>query len=326
MLRPRALRPGDKVAVVSPASPFDRAEFDAGVAELGRLGYRAVWDDSVFAREPMVSGPPELRARAFLQALRDPEVRAIIAVRGGYGSVEILPFLDPAELRDARKIICGYSDITSLLIYSVCHAGLVAFHGPMLERRLSRGADGYDGISFRMATQDDDSPLGHMRPEGLSVIRPGMAAGMLIGGTLTQLTAGLGTPYGLRLDGPTILFIEDVAERPYKLRRMLMQLKLAGIFDHVTGIVFGSMTECDEPPRAGSSGEPLTACDVAAGFFSDFKGPILSGFPSGHGPMPTWTLPFGVQASMTTRDGGGLCIEEPAVDAPENDDRWSGLK
>ena len=310
MVRPRPLRSGDKVALVSPASPFDAVEFDAGVEELRRLGLEPVWDDSIFAREPMVSGPADLRARAFLDAMRDPDVRAIIAVRGGYGSVEILPFLDPEELASTRKIICGYSDITSLLVYAVCHAGLVAFHGPMIERRLSRGEEGYDDESFRRAMCEPE-PMGALKPAGLSVLKPGTAEGMLIGGTLTQLTAGLGTPYGLALDRPAILFLEDVNERPYKLRRMLMQLKLAGALDHVTGIVMGAMAGCDEPSTSETM--ELTACDVVAGFFADFTGPVISGFPSGHGPSPTWTLPFGVQASLNTRDGGTLTIEEPAV-------------
>jgi muramoyltetrapeptide carboxypeptidase len=306
MVRPRALRPGDTIAVISPASPFSRDEFDAGIGELRRLGFNPVYDDSVFAREPMVSGSPELRARAFLAALRDPDVRAIIAVRGGYGSVEILPLLDAAEVRASRKIICGYSDITSLLVYSVCQAGLVAFHGPMLDRRLSRGAGGYHPESFTAALQRAN-PMGALRPAGLSVIKAGRAAGMLIGGTLTQLAAGLGTPYALRLDGPAILFLEDVNERPYRLRRMLTQLKLAGIFDRVTGVVMGAMAGCDEPG--------LQACDVVASFFAGFDGPVIAGFPSGHGPEPTWTLPFGVRASLETDDGGALVIEEPAVEA-----------
>ncbi|MDQ3068700.1 MAG: LD-carboxypeptidase [Acidobacteriota bacterium] len=308
MVRPRALRAGDRVAIVSPASPFDRAEFDAGVAELRRLGLDPVWDDRVFAREPMVSGPPELRARAFLDALRDPGVAAIVAVRGGYGSVEILPQLDARELRDARKIICGYSDITSLLVYAVCHAGLVAFHGPMLERRLSRGALGYDAASFSAALFRPVA-MGELRPDGISVMKTGTAHGMLVGGTLTQLAAGLGTPFGIRLDRPSILFIEDVGERPYKLRRMLVQMQLAGVFDRVTGIVLGTMTGCDESPHGA-----LSACDAIDAFFAGFDGPILSGFPSGHGDAPLWTLPFGVQASISTDDGARLTIEEPAVD------------
>lgn len=307
MLRPRPLRRGDRVALVSPASPFDRGEFDRGAAELSRLGFEPVWDDRVFAREPMVSGPPALRAGAFLDALRDPAIRAIVAVRGGYGSVELLPFFDARELAGARKIICGYSDITSLLVYTVCHAGLVAFHGPMLDRRLSRGDAGYDKASF-LAALSEPAPMGRLAPPGLSVLREGTAGGTLVGGTLTQIAAGLGTPYGLALDGPSILFLEDVGERPYKLRRMLMQLKLAGAFARVSGIVLGDMTGCDEP-----GGQP-SACDVITAVLDGFEGPILSGFPSGHGETPLWTLPFGVRASIATAGGPSLTIEEPAVE------------
>lgn len=305
MTRPRPLRSGDRVAIVSPASPFDLREFEAGVEELRRLGFDPVWEESVFAREPMVSGPPELRARAFLDALRDPSIRAIVAVRGGYGSAELLPFIDARELAAARTIICGYSDITSLLVHAVCHAGLVAFHGPMLERRLSRGEAGYDAASFLKAVATA-APMGELKPEGLTVLKPGRAAGMLIGGTLTQITAGLGTPYGIQLDRPAILFLEDINERPYKLRRMLTQLKLSGVLDHVTGIVFGSMTDCEDPA--------LTPIDVIAAFFDGFAGPILAGFPSGHGAEPTWTLPFGVQASVSGDAGGRLTIDEAAVE------------
>jgi len=305
MRRPRRLRPGDRIAIVSPASPFDRGEFDAGVRELRRLGFEPVWDDSVFARDPMVSGPPDVRARAFVSALRDPSTRAIVAVRGGYGSAEILPLLDARELAASRKIICGYSDITSLLIYAVCHAGLVAFHGPMLERRFSRGEEGYDLASF-MNALTAAAPMGELRPADLQVLRPGRARGILIGGTLTQIAAGLGTPYGIRLDRPSILFLEDVNERPYRLRRMLTQLKLAGVLEHVRGIVFGAMTDCDEAALRG--------VDVLSAFFDGFDGPILAGFPSGHGPRPAWTLPFGVEASIDSGGGGAVTIEEAATE------------
>ena len=306
MVRPRALRPGDRVAIVSPASPFDRGEFDAGADEIRRLGFEPSFDDRVFAREPMVSGAPALRAQAFLDALRDPGVRAIVAVRGGYGSVEILPFLDARELRDARKIICGYSDITSLLVFATCHAGLVSFHGPMLDRRLSRGEAGYDRRSF-LSALTVAGPMGRLAPEGVSVLREGTAAGMLVGGTLTQLAASLGTPYAIRIDMPAVLFIEDIGERPYKIRRMLKQLELAGVFEHVSGIVLGAMIGCDE-----AGGSP-TACETVASFFTGFAGPIVAGFPSGHGDAPVWTLPFGVQATLTTRGGASLTIDEPAV-------------
>lgn len=307
IVRPRALRSGDRVALVSPASPFDRAEFDAGVAEIARLGFEPIWDDRVFAREPMVSGPAALRAESFREALRDPSIRAIVAVRGGYGSIEILPRLDARELRDARKIICGYSDITSLLVYSVCHAGLVAFHGPMIDRRLSRGEAGYHRPSL-LAALGSSEPMGRLAPEGVSVLRDGRAHGTLVGGTLTQIASALGTPFGLRLDEPAILFLEDVGERPYRVRRMLVQLQLAGVLSRVTGIVLGDMASCDEP------GGQLSACDAIAAALDHFNGPILAGFPSGHGAAPLWTLPLGVRASIDTAAGASLTIEEPAVE------------
>lgn len=306
MQLPRPLRRGDRVALVAPASPFARSEFDVGVAELARLGFEPVWDDRVFTRDPIVAGTPALRAAAFNEALDDPSIRAIVAVRGGYGSAEILPMVDAGRLAASRTIICGYSDITSLLVFSVCHAGLVAFHGPMLDRRFSRGEDGYHRASF-LAAVSEKAPMGKLAPTGLSVLREGRAEGMLIGGTLTQLAAGLGTPYAMRLDRPSILFLEDVSERPYRLRRMLTQLKFAGLLDHVTGVLVGDVRSCDEP-----GGGP-TACDVIVDVLGEIAGPIVSGFPSGHGESPLWTLPFGVQAALDTTDGPSLTILEPAV-------------
>lgn len=306
MTLPRPLRRGDRVALVAPASPFARSEFDAGVAEIARLGFEPVWDDRVFSRDPIVAGPAAVRAAALNDALADPSVRAIIAVRGGYGSAELLPFVDARTLAASRTILCGYSDITSLLIFGVCHAGLVTFHGPMLDRRFSRGDQGYDRASF-LAAVSEPAPMGRLAPHSLSVLREGSAGGMLIGGTLTQIAAGLGTPYGVALDRPAILFLEDVGERPYRVRRMLTQLKLAGVFANVTGVVLGDLRTCDEP-----DGGPA-ACDVVRDVLDDLPGPIIAGFPSGHGEAPLWTLPFGVQASLDTTDGPSLTILEPAV-------------
>lgn len=305
ILRPRPLRRGDRVALVAPASPFARSEFDAGVAEIARLGFEPVWDDRVFSRDPIVAGPAAVRAAALNEALADPSVRAIIAVRGGYGSAEVLPYVDVRALAAARTIVCGYSDITSLLIFGVCHAGLVMFHGPMLDRRFSRGDQGYDRASF-LAAVTDPAPMGRLAPDGLSVLREGSAEGMLVGGTLTQIAAGLGTPFGLTLDRPAILFLEDVGERPYRVRRMLTQLKLAGVLANVRGVVLGDLRSCDEP------GGPA-ACDTVRDVLDDLSGPIIAGFPSGHGDAPLWTLPFGVRARLDTTGGPSLTILEPAV-------------
>jgi muramoyltetrapeptide carboxypeptidase len=304
MLKPRALRPGDRIAIVSPASPFAREAFDRGVEELKRLGYEPVWDESVFARDTMVSGSPATRAAAFLRAWFDPSIAALIAVRGGYGSVQLLPLLAPDDLRQSPKAFVAYSDNTSLLSWLTTRCGIVAFHGPMLEGRLASGESGYDRQSFVSALT---TTVGELSPDGLQVLAPGEAQGALFGGTLTQILASLGTPYAFDPPDECVLFLEDVNERPYKLDRMLTQLRLAGLLDRASAVVFGEMRGCDEP-----GGQP-SAADAIAGALSGFPGPILFGFPSGHSTGPSWTLPLGVGARVVANGRPRLVIEEAAV-------------
>jgi muramoyltetrapeptide carboxypeptidase len=295
MLKPRALRPGDRIAVVSPASAFARDEFDRGVEEIRRLGFEPTWDESVFARDAYVSGSPATRAAAFLTAWFDPSVAALIAVRGGYGSVHILPLLLADELRRMPKAFIGYSDNTSLLTWLTCGCGIVGFHGPMLEKRLASGAEGYHRESF-MSSLSSTGPAGEMAP-----------AGPIYGGTLTQLLASFNTRYAFDPPDGCILFLEDVNERPYKLDRMLTQLRLAGLLERARGVVFGEMRGCDEP-----GGQPC-ARDVIANVLSGFHGPILFGFPSGHTTGPCWTLPLGVHTRVVASDRPRIVIEESAV-------------
>jgi muramoyltetrapeptide carboxypeptidase len=303
-IKPRRLQPGDRVALIAPASSFSRDEFDAGVAELGRLGFEAHYDERVFARDRFVAGSAAVRAAALHDAWRDPAVAAIIAVRGGYGSAQMLPLLDPALMCAARKILVGYSDITALLCFHVQH-GLVCFHGPMVERRLAAGEGGYDRQSFLRAVTTTE-PLGELRPPGLDVLRAGEASGILLGGTLTQLAASLGTPWAFDPPDECLLFIEDVGERPYRIVRMLTQLSHAGILARASALVFGELPSCDEP----SGGHAIR--DVLLDFVRDFSGPVLFGFPSGHTTGATWTLPFGVRARVLTSPAA-LVIEEAAV-------------
>ena len=169
------------MAIVSPASPFAREEFDGGVAEIARLGYQAVYDDSVFARDGgYLSGSPELRAEAFMRYWSDPGVAALIAARGGFGSVQLLPLLDRDHLAATPKLFIAYSDNTSLLSFLTCQCGMTALHGPMIERRLSRGAPGYDESSFVALLQGGRGLA--MAPDGLLVLRAGEASGPLFGG------------------------------------------------------------------------------------------------------------------------------------------------
>ncbi|HTL43436.1 MAG TPA: LD-carboxypeptidase [Vicinamibacterales bacterium] len=307
MRRPRALRSGDRIALVAPASAFARDDFDAGAAELRRLGFEPVYEESVFARHFYTAGDASTRAGAFRRAWTDPSIAGLIAVRGGYGSMQILPLLDRTEIRAAPKPFIAYSDNTSLLAWLTTGCGLTAFHGPMIEGRLARGEAGYDLDTFTRAVMRAE-PAGAITHPALEVLAPGEAAGMLLGGTLTQLAASLGTPFAFDPPRGHILFIDEVGERPYRIDRMLTQLRQAGLLARASAIVFGELPRCDEPGNAGPEIRTIVA-DVLA----DFPGPILFGLPSGHTNGACLTLPLGVRARVVTAPSPAVVIEEAAV-------------
>jgi muramoyltetrapeptide carboxypeptidase len=306
MRKPRALSPGDRLAVVAPASPFVREEFDRGVDEIRRLGFEPVYDDSVFARQRYVAGSAELRASAIHAAWRDPSIAGIVGARGGYGSAQLLPLLDRDAARSAAKPFIGYSDLTAILTFLNFCCDLVAFHGPMLAGRLGKGEAGYDADSFRRALCRPE-PIGELTAPGVESIRAGETTGLLCGGTLTQLLASLGTPFAFAPPPGYVLFLDEVAERPYRLDRMVTQLVQTGLLARASAVVIGELPRCDEP-----SGDP-TARAVMADLFAGFPGPVLIGFPSGHTSTPAMTLPFGINARVVAGARPRLVIEESAV-------------
>jgi muramoyltetrapeptide carboxypeptidase len=293
------------VALVAPASPFRNEDLQQGVAELGRLGFEAVYAESVFARDGFLAGPAALRARAIHDAWADPSVAALMAVRGGYGSAHLLPLIDTALMISAGKLFIGYSDLTALLCLHLEH-GLTCVHGPMLAGRLARGSEGYHRASLLKAVSAA-APAGELRPEALRALHPGEAAGPLVGGTLTQLVSLLGTPWSYTLPQGAVLFLEDVGERPYRIHRMLTQLAQSGSLARASAIVFGEFPGCDEP-----GGDPAIE-SVLREFTRGFAGPVLFGFPSGHTTGPAWTLPLGVRARVVAGARSAVIVEEPAV-------------
>jgi muramoyltetrapeptide carboxypeptidase len=307
MLKPRALRSGDRIAVVAPASPFRPEELDAGLDELRRIGFEPVFEPSLFDRVGYLAGSAETRAAAITTALADPSVGAVMAARGGYGSVHVLPLLDAALVRNARKPIVGYSDLTSLLTFVTGACGLVAFHGPTVAGRLERGESSYDLGSLAGALTRAQ-PLGELTSPQLEVLKAGEALGPLFGGNLTQLAASMGTPFAFNPHEGCVLFLEDVNERPYRLDRLWTQLRLAGVFSRAAAMVLGDFPGCDEP------GGQVSGRDVLAALSADVRGPVLFGFPSGHTPGAAFTLPLGVKARVVTGNRPALVIEESAVD------------
>ena len=306
MIRLRRLRSGDRVALVAPASSFPMEEVQAGVTELARLGLEAVYDQTVFDKDRFVAGTVETRVKAILNAWEDPSIAALIAIRGGYGSAQLLPFLDPDVMLSERKALIGYSDITAILSLYQRH-GLAAIHGPMIDRRISKGPAAYDEDSLRRVMMSSE-PAGDLKPPQLETLHPGSAAGVLTGGTLTQLMASMGTPWAFDPPHGCVLFIEDIGERPYRIHRMLNQAAQAGVFVNATAIVFGEFPGCDEP-----GGDPAIR-DVLRDFTSEFRGPVLFNFPSGHTAGPTWTLPFGVKVEVVGGPAPVVRVLEAAVE------------
>jgi muramoyltetrapeptide carboxypeptidase len=293
------------VALVAPASPFVPSDFQQGVQELERLGFVPVYDDRVFEREAIVAGSAEHRARLLAEAWGSAEVDVLLAVRGGYGSVETLPLLSSAGTAVTDKAFVGYSDVTSVHTWLTCHVGVTSVHGPMVEGRLAAGPSAYDVDSFVGSLSAQ--PLGELAPEGVEVLMPGEATGPLFGGTLTQLTASLGTPFTFTPPSGHVLLLDEVGERPYRIRRMLVQLKLAGLLARAAAIVIGQLPRCEEPTGL------VSARAVFADVLRDFRGPVLIGFPTGHTTTPSLSLPLGVDVRVVAGPSPRLVVEEAAA-------------
>ena len=300
--KPPALRSGDRVAVVAPASPFQPEVFEQGVAELIEIGYEPVFDDRVFQQQMYLAGSIETRAASLIDAWSDRSIAGIISVRGGYGSAQLLPLIDPKLIRANEKLFIGCSDLTSWLTFLTIGCGLVGIHGPLL---INLADKGYDRRSLLSAVSTPHA-MGTLVPEGLEVISHGEARGPLLGGTLTQLVASLSTPYAFTPTTDYVLLLDDVEELPYRLDRMLTQLLQAGVLRRAVAVVCAEFPGCrDHHGR--------DARIVVEERLSGFSGPILFGFPTGHTAGALWTLPLGLTVSVRTPPRPGLTVEESAV-------------
>jgi muramoyltetrapeptide carboxypeptidase len=294
-VKPPALRPGDTVGIVAPASNVKRADLEAGCEALRRAGYRPFYFDSILEQDLYFAGSVERRARELEEMFVRDDVRAILCARGGYGANYLLQALDLEKIRSHPKIFVGYSDITALLTYFHDVAGFVAFHGPMVAKDWLH-EDGVDLPSWQAAVSKSaswDVPIG----ADVTGLVDGDAEGVLYGGCLSILVASLGTLYEIKTAN-TILFLEDLAAKPYQIDRMLMQLKLGGCLDEVRGIIFGQMLDCVQTANQG-----YTLQEVITRIVGDLGVPVIFGVTSGHVTSGNITLPFGVQAKLTVRSG-----------------------
>jgi muramoyltetrapeptide carboxypeptidase len=226
----------------------------------------------VLERRRYCAGEPALRLADLERMLRDPEVGAVVCARGGYGTTHLLPLLDPGLVLEHPKLLVGYSDVSPLLGMLVDRCGVVAIHGPMVATDLAKGltARATERFSALLA-----APTSTWREPVTEVVASGTATGRLVGGCLSSLVALLGTPYAIETDG-AVLFLEDVAEPPYRIDRMLTHFRLAGKLERVAAVILGSFADCRGPD--GEDG----AAEVFREFFADANFPVVAGFPAGH--------------------------------------------
>lgn len=294
LVKPPALRPGDTVGIVAPASNVKQSELEAGCQALRSAGYNPVYLESILDRDLYFAGTVARRVEELQQMFEREDIRAIICARGGYGANYLLQKLDLAKMRSNPKIFVGYSDITCLLTCFV-DSGFVAFHGPMVAKDWCHE----NGVSLEswLAALSRSAAWSVPTDQKIEALGEGEAEGMLYGGCLSILVASLGTPYEIQTNN-TILFLEDLAAKPYQIDRMLMQLKIAGKLDKVRGLVFGEMLDCLQSPN-----QDYTLQEVIMRVVADLKIPVAYGLKSGHVTSNNVTLPFGVQAKLQVERG-----------------------
>ena len=283
--KPAPLRSGDVIGVVAPAAAVDEANLEAGVRLIEGAGFRVRIGAGVRRKTGYLAGTDRDRLADLRDMFCDRDVKAIFAARGGYGSGRLLPLSDLGFVRAHPKIFVGHSDLTFLLNDIVQRADLVTFHGPMVT-----------GFSRQPTAAEDLLKLLSGERVGwhqsaAAVIQPGLAEGVLVGGCLSVLVAMLGTPYAIDTRD-RLLFLEDVNEKPFRIDRMLMQLRQAGALDRVAGVIFGEMDGC-----VATANERVSVRDVIADAFAAAPYPVAFGLPSGHG-QGTSTLPLGIRARL----------------------------
>ncbi len=309
-LKPPRLRKGDLIGIVSPASPPSSQEkIDKGVLYLERLGYRVRIGRHVMAQHGYLAGTDELRAEDLNSMFRDPEVKAIFAIRGGYGTPRLLQMVDYSAVRRNPKILVGYSDLTALQLALYKKTGLITFSGPMVGVEMWSAIDPFTEEHFwRVITSS--SRVGDLRnpqEEPTSVYNRGRSSGVLIGGNMSLLMSLLATPYLPSLRR-TLLLLEDVDEAPHRVDRMFAQLHHAGITKNISGLVLGRFTDC---VPSDPSTPHLTIEEVLADAIRRFDCPVVSNFQYGH-LAKKLTVPLGLKAVLDSRSGV-LKIVEGAV-------------
>ena len=305
VIRPRALLRGATIGICAPAGPVERDVLERELAALEAQGFRLRIAPHVHAREAFLAGSDDDRLTDLTALLRDPDVGAILAARGGWGVGRILARLDPAEWREKRKLVIGYSDITSLQIFLLQHAGLASIHGPMLQRDDTPP----EARERLFALASGEAP--GIEPLVGRAMQGGEAEGRLVGGNLTVVCSTLGTPFEIDTRG-AVLFLEDIAAQPYAIDRHLRQLRAAGKLDDLVAVALGQFVNCESWKYP-----EMAACDVLRENLAEVvRGPVVYDLPFGH-VADNRALPYGTRARVSAAgasDEGRLELLEAVVE------------
>ena len=302
MAKPARLSPGARIGVIAPAGCVDERDLAKGVQVIRQRGFAVELAPGIKERRGYLAGDQRDRARDLIGFFERVDIDAIFCARGGFGSAQLLPYLNLSQLdfSAAPKVFAGYSDITILLNY-LNRRGLVTFHAPMVAMEMARGLSSRSEEGFWSLLMGEQAGW---RVELREIIRPGIGEGAMMGGCLSVLVTTLGTPYEIETNGK-LLFLEDVGERPYRVERMLTHLKMAGKLDRLAGLVFGDFIDCE-----GDGSREIH--QIVGEMFAHASYPVVMGVPAGHGPDNV-TLPFGVRTLLDGVSGTLTLIESPVL-------------
>jgi muramoyltetrapeptide carboxypeptidase len=298
--KPTRLRVGARVGVVAPAGCVEPKSVEAGVAAIRAAGFQVELSPNLFAGNGYLAGTAERRAQDLLGFFQRRDIDAIFCARGGFGSVQLLPYLN-VGIGSYPKIFLGYSDVTILLNWLRQSCGMVTFHAPMVAMDLARGLSEASKAHFWSLLMGEMSDWKINLGE---VIRQGKVESELMGGCLSMLVTTLGTPYEIDTRGK-LLFLEDIGEKPYRVERMLTHLKMAGKLNDVAGVMFGDFTDCE-------SDGPRGIREVIIDIFRDVSYPVVMGMKAGHGPE-NFALPLGIKMRLDGDSANLEMLETPVV-------------
>jgi muramoyltetrapeptide carboxypeptidase len=292
MLKPKSLKRGHRIGVVSPSYWLEKKGLGNAVTVFQKKGYEVQLGDSVYLKDGPFAGTPQQRANDINQMFSDPNIDAIFCARGGYGANRVLPLLDYDLIQSKPKIFMGYSDITAFLTSITQKTGLVTFHGPMLSTFKNKLVPYNLDTLVNVLSGKEDIRIVEPNELKPTILKSGKAIGPLWGGNMCLLVNRLGTKNQLNTDG-VILFIEDVDENLYAFDRMLFHMKEAGMFENIRGLIVGELTEMkDEIIPFGK-----TTDEIILDVCGDLNIPIVTNFPCGHGNYQA-TLPISLPVEL----------------------------